>query len=1318
VKGVLLENLAFLDMALHESVLALEEELLRTGSQGLDVSHYFESATAEQRSQAAMDLLAASLGPAEAATADHQSWLASMQDRLPVDIGEMNPLLERYLPEVARRFELVRLIGSGGMGMVYEVIDRERGSTLAMKILHRPIPELLLSFKREFRSLTYLAHPHLVRLYEYFHWEKLSCFTMEFVRGTNLLTWWKEQPARPLPAICTAFSQLAEGLHQLHVDGKLHRDVKPSNVMVAEADQRVVVLDFGLVTNYVERLGLFNPEGCDFAGTIAYMAPEQMRGQALSAPCDWYAYGVLLYEVLVGQRPFKGSYTAISQLKAQGAFDPLPEELPASLRTLCTQLLRPDPRDRPGIDAIRLALSAPRGPLVRPPELLEPTASLLGRDGEMGELWRACEESRAGASHLALVHGISGIGKSALLDKFRHELLARYPDTAVFSGRCYEQESIPYKGIDEIVDQLSVFLSQLPASELRQILPADFGILAGVFPVLHLVANRQGISFPSVGKVTDPALLRRRMLTAVKDLVANLGARGPIVMIIDDLQWCDTDCVAILKAILKLPAEGQRLLVIGSFRRDEAARNQALASLHEELTKPGNPGWSDIAVDELSDETLHELSLKLIGSETAAASPEAIQRIVREAHGSPFFLMQLAAALEQGGEDLELASILQNRLHGLGEVERAFLQLVAVAGRPVPRHILIEAAGLPSNYHEVESNLRLGRWVKSSGPKAEHTLESYHDRIREGVVHGLDDATQRARHLQLADVLEHRARDDFELLAFHNRGAGRLEKAGQFYEMAGEGAAEVLAFERAVEFYRTSMECRPTHGEPGAKLRQKLAEALVNLGRGGEAGAEYATAAGQAPREMQPSLERMATYQYLVSGHLKEAKSGLERLTARAGITVPNGNVSVLLSQFRRAWVQLRGLGFKPQSEAEIPPAELERIDSLWAVALGIGLNDAMRAADLQARGLLWSLRLGEPRRIVRALALDAVYVSAWGHRTGPRVQHLLKVAEDAARLSPIPSSEGLIGFSRGATSWFLADFETAYREALRAHQLFREHVKGALWEIDSTGHYILLSLIFLGDLGALNRAAHLLLDGAEARGDLHMAAHVRCFALPWIHLGLDQPDTATEVAEDSIVSWNVGRDQKRTFQLQDAQAWLSLCEADIYRGRGDLALRRIRSERFRYMRSGFYFVQMVHNLLRSATARASLLEAYRLGSKGEAALRGAERMARQCCQGDNPYGAALGNGFWASIHAARGNTGRAITCLQTAIALADECHAGLLRSCFEHRLGQLRGGEEGKRLMEIAKADLTSKGVVNPEKMARSFLPLNIDSRPLSAPL
>ena len=258
--------------------------------------------------------------------------------------NDANPLSVAGIPD---RFTILRQVGEGGMGVVYEAIDRHRGARLALKTLPKMDPVALYRFKREFRSLAGLSHPNLISLHELISDGSVWFFTMEFVDGVDFITAVRGQRPddRPqtsspdsmtvtagsqgvdLEALRDRLRQLTEGVHALHAANMVHRDLKPSNVLV-RADGHLVILDLGLAKEMhapepirdlpsagssapSERTLASLTRDNDIVGSVPYMAPEQAVSGDVTGASDWYSVGVMLYEALTGVRPFVGEWRSV-----------------------------------------------------------------------------------------------------------------------------------------------------------------------------------------------------------------------------------------------------------------------------------------------------------------------------------------------------------------------------------------------------------------------------------------------------------------------------------------------------------------------------------------------------------------------------------------------------------------------------------------------------------------------------------------------------------------------------------------------------------------------------------------------------------------------------------------------------------------------------------------------------------------------------------------------------------------------------------------------------------------------------------------------
>jgi tetratricopeptide (TPR) repeat protein/predicted Ser/Thr protein kinase len=213
------------------------------------------------------------------------------------------------------RYLVLDVLGVGGMGIVYAAYDRELDRRVALKVLRldRDQPELRARLVREAKAMARLNHPRVITVYEIGTWEERVFIAMEYVDGGTLGSWLKER-RRPWREVLATFMHAGHGLAAAHSAGLVHRDFKPDNVLMGK-DGRVRVTDFGLarsadsaapdIGSSDEKLPTLTRTGA-LAGTPAYMAPEQMRGEAPDARADVFSFCVALFEGLHGRRPFAG----------------------------------------------------------------------------------------------------------------------------------------------------------------------------------------------------------------------------------------------------------------------------------------------------------------------------------------------------------------------------------------------------------------------------------------------------------------------------------------------------------------------------------------------------------------------------------------------------------------------------------------------------------------------------------------------------------------------------------------------------------------------------------------------------------------------------------------------------------------------------------------------------------------------------------------------------------------------------------------------------------------------------------------------------
>ena len=249
-------------------------------------------------------------------------------------------------------FEIVGLVGQGGMGCVYKALDRDLGRTVAIKTLHgidQHQPQSLARFRREAQAASRVVHPNLVIIYSSGTFGDTPYIVMEYLSGRSLAA---EIADGPIAVERTAdiLGAACAGVYAAHRAEVVHRDLKPANIFLAHTPmgETPKILDFG-----ISRIGDDNSSLTgtgDVIGTTYYLAPEQAAGRAIDARADQYALGVILYECLTGVRPFTGAavYTIMRNI-VEGIFQPpshLRPEIPRDLETVVLRAMSRVPEDR------------------------------------------------------------------------------------------------------------------------------------------------------------------------------------------------------------------------------------------------------------------------------------------------------------------------------------------------------------------------------------------------------------------------------------------------------------------------------------------------------------------------------------------------------------------------------------------------------------------------------------------------------------------------------------------------------------------------------------------------------------------------------------------------------------------------------------------------------------------------------------------------------------------------------------------------------------------------------------------------------------
>ncbi|MFT3697936.1 MAG: protein kinase [Kofleriaceae bacterium] len=1237
------------------------------------------------------------------------------------------------------RYQIVRRVGSGGMGVVYEAEDRERGQKVALKTINDPDIEKVYQLKREFRALADLSHPNLVALYDLVVADEACFFTMELLDGDDLLAYvaraaaphlgeqstvhvpepssqrdTERDPIDPdagdpvsvdgptqdsaeaettcdIPKLRATLPQLVQGLVALHGNGKIHRDVKPSNIRVT-SDGRVVLLDFGLVAE-LERTR--NSDEGMIVGTIAYMAPEQCAGElGLTPAVDWYALGVVLFQCLTGRLPYEGPAARVI-LEKQTKNAPRPSKyargIPRDLEELCCELLDREPSGRPNGRALLARLTGERQTLPS----LSYQSGFTGREAELAQLGHALETITNKRASVAVVRAPSGMGKSALIQRFFERVRATHENALLLRGRCLDREDIPYKAIDDLIDDLSEWWREQTPRDAQAILPRDASMLPTLFPVLGRVPAIADA--PRTRGVLDPQARRTLAFEALREALQRLSDRRTVVLFLDDMQWVDRDTTTLLADVMRAPDPPPLLLVLAT-RADDSEKVI-------ELVKRMDAEHTQIDLGPLSGEAAIALAKSQLASDS---DTDVIDRLVAEAAGSPLFLIELTRYLQSrpladiAGKGLD--AMLLERITSLGEAARVMAELVAISGEPITRRVLATASGLPSaELTKQLSTLRGQRVLRASGSRNDDTIEPYHDRIREAVIGELSLERRAKYHRTLAIAMA--GQGSASQLARHWYGAGEIDNAAPHARKAGDEARNKLDFDMSARWYAIALESNAWADEDRRTLRTQFADALHDAGRPREAAEQFKLAAEGADAASRLELHRRASGALLQSGYVTEGMELTHVVLSGVGLAMPKSPTRALMSMlWRRAWLRIRGLGFSSRSVTDMSQAELTRVDVCEGVSFGLALVNTFLSMDFGARFLMSALRLGEPWRVSRALALetDFLAVTAKSRRT---LQLLGRLEQMTPELEA-PQAESQLLTTKGLVDFFIHNrFRTALTTLTDAITKYRAVVGRMGFELDTVTLFVCWSLYYAGELGELSKQVPAMAEAAVRNGNRYTAVTLRC-AFPSAWLARMDPDEIEGELDAAVASWTT---PDATFQLQDLFALCSRVDLALYRGEPERATQRI-ADAIGPMRRSLIDRPPMYQVLLGSTFGRHALACAAAAPEGSArrkeALAQAKRYAKKLRKRTVPLMRSASLMLDGGIAELEGRDDLAMAAYRAASDGMEASEASLFGHAIRMRLGRLVGGDEGERLRNTTHAWLIDQGARDPETMISMLLP------------
>jgi PAS domain S-box-containing protein len=645
---------------------------------------------------------------------------------------------------------------------------------------------------------------------------------------------------------------LSVALGRLHRSGLVHKDIKPTNILVNASADRVWLTGFGIASRLPrERQSPAPPEFLE--GTLAYMAPEQTgrMNSSIDSRSDLYSLGVTLYQVLTGSLPFKAS-DPIEWVHCHIAKNPMPpgerlKNVPAPVSAIIMKLLAKAAEDRyqtaTGLEhdlvrclgGVRSRIkSFPLGERDVRDGLLIPE-KLYGREREISTLLASFDRSiKSGAPELVLVSGYSGIGKSSVVNEL-HKVIV--PARGLFASGKFDQDkrNIPYATLAQAF--LSLIRPLLAKSDpelagwreaFRDALGSNGRLITDLVPELKLIVADQ----PPVPELPLRDAQRRFQLVFRRFLAVFAQPEHPLALFLDDLQWLDSATLDLLEDLLTQP-DVRHLILIGAYRDNEVNSAHPLIRKLEAIRKAGAV-VHEIILAPLTREDLG----RLIG-DALHCEPERVTALAELIHektaGNPFFANRLISVLvEEGlltfdhGEgrwswDLNLirakgytdnvVDLLVGKLNRLPAETQQALQLLACMGNSA-EFALLEMASQQSTE---EMHGRLWEAIRAGLVfRSEHSFTFPHDRVQEAAYSLIPEEARAEAHLRIGRLLAARTPPEqqeekiFDIVNQLNRGSHLIssaEEGKRFAELnliAGRRAKSSTAYTSALSFLRTA----------------------------------------------------------------------------------------------------------------------------------------------------------------------------------------------------------------------------------------------------------------------------------------------------------------------------------------------------------------------------------------------------------------------------------------------------------------------------------------------------------------------------------